>query len=38
LEVHHKTPLSARGEDTVENAIALCANCHRELHYGASAS
>ena len=36
LEVHHKTPLAARGEDTVENAIALCPNCHRELHYGAA--
>lgn len=38
LEVHHKTPLAAHGEDTVENAIALCPNCHRELHYGASAA
>jgi 5-methylcytosine-specific restriction protein A len=34
LEVHHKTLLSNGGEDTVENAIALCPNCHRELHYG----
>lgn len=32
LEVHHKTPLAEDGEDTVENAIALCPNCHRELH------
>ena len=22
------------GEDTVENAIATCPNCHREAHYG----
>jgi hypothetical protein len=33
LEVHHKTPLASDGEDTVENAIALCPNCHRQLHY-----
>jgi hypothetical protein len=38
LEVHHKIPLAARGEDTVENAVALCPNCHRALHYGASAA
>ena len=34
LEVHHKLPLSRGGEDTVENAIALCPNCHRESHFG----
>lgn len=34
LEVHHKVPLSQDGDDTVENAIALCPNCHREMHYG----
>ena len=34
LEVHHKTPLSKGGDDTVENAIALCPNCHRKYHYG----
>lgn len=34
LEVHHKTPLSLGGDDTVENAIALCPNCHRQEHYG----
>jgi hypothetical protein len=33
LEVHHKIPLASGGEDTVENAIALCPNCHRKLHY-----
>lgn len=37
LEVHHRRPLSAGGHDTVENAIALCPNCHRELHYGVKA-
>ncbi len=34
LEVHHKVQLSAGGEDTVANAIALCPNCHRRQHYG----
>lgn len=35
LEVHHRVKLSDGGPDTVENAIALCPNCHRELHFGA---
>lgn len=34
LEVHHLKLLSAGGEDTVANAIALCPNCHRKLHFG----
>lgn len=34
LEVHHKKQLANGGEDTVENALALCPNCHRELHFG----
>lgn len=34
LEIHHWIPLSEGGEDTVENAGALCPNCHREVHYG----
>lgn len=34
LEIHHKQPLSENGEDTVDNAVALCPNCHREVHYG----
>lgn len=34
LEVHHVRWLSNGGEDTVENAIALCPNCHREAHFG----
>ncbi|MBC8213102.1 MAG: HNH endonuclease [Candidatus Marinimicrobia bacterium] len=34
LEVHHKIMLSEDGEDTVDNAIAVCPNCHKELHYG----
>jgi hypothetical protein len=34
LEVHHIMRLADGGKDTVENAIAVCPNCHRELHYG----
>ncbi len=36
LEVHHRVFLSAGGPDTVENALALCPNCHRQRHYGRS--
>lgn len=34
LEVHHVRQLADQGSDTVTNAVALCPNCHRELHYG----
>ena len=34
LEVHHRIRLADGGEDTVENALALCPNCHRASHYG----
>lgn len=34
LEVHHIEWLSKGGENSVENAIALCPNCHRQAHYG----
>ena len=33
LEVHHKKPLANGGEDTIENTVALCPNCHRKMHY-----
>lgn len=33
LEVHHVTPLSIGGPDTVDNAVALCPNCHRRAHH-----
>jgi 5-methylcytosine-specific restriction protein A len=34
LEVHHNKRLADGGADTVENAVALCPNCHRRAHYG----
>lgn len=34
LEVHHVRPLAKGGCDTINNAIALCPNCHRQQHYG----
>lgn len=34
LEVHHVCTLAEGGADRVENAVALCPNCHRQLHYG----
>jgi 5-methylcytosine-specific restriction enzyme A len=37
LEVHHTVPLAEQGEDTVENAVALCPNCHRYRHHGIEA-
>jgi 5-methylcytosine-specific restriction protein A len=35
LEVHHVQFLANDGEDTIENAVALCPNCHRKAHYAA---
>ncbi len=34
LEIHHLVLLAEDGPDTVANAVALCPNCHRELHHG----
>lgn len=34
LEVHHRVQLALGGEDTVENAVAVCPNCHRRSHFG----
>ena len=34
LEVHHLKQLADNGTDTVSNALAVCPNCHRELHFG----
>jgi 5-methylcytosine-specific restriction protein A len=33
LEVHHVKPLADEGPDVVENAAALCPNCHRACHF-----
>ena len=32
LETHHIKPLSDGGEDSPQNAVAVCPNCHRKLH------
>lgn len=32
LESHHIEWLSNGGEDTIENTVALCPNCHRKIH------
>ncbi len=32
LESHHVVWLAEGGEDTIENAVALCPNCHRKMH------
>lgn len=37
LEVHHIMPLSKGGADVVENAAALCPNCHKACHFGKDA-
>lgn len=34
LEVHHVRKLADQGSDAISNAVALCPNCHRLLHYG----
>jgi 5-methylcytosine-specific restriction enzyme A len=34
LEVHHRVLLAKGGEDSVKNAMAVCPNCHRRLHFG----
>jgi 5-methylcytosine-specific restriction endonuclease McrA len=32
LEVHHIQRRSQQGEDTDENLISLCSECHRAMH------
>jgi 5-methylcytosine-specific restriction endonuclease McrA len=34
LEVHHLVRLADGGDDTIENAVAACPNCHRQQHFG----
>ena len=33
IEIHHVNPLSEGGEDSINNTVALCPNCHRKIHY-----
>lgn len=32
LETHHIEWLSKGGDDSIENTVALCPNCHRKMH------
>lgn len=32
LETHHVVFLSKGGEDSIDNVVALCPNCHRKIH------
>jgi 5-methylcytosine-specific restriction endonuclease McrA len=32
LEAHHIVWLSKGGDDTIENSVALCPNCHKKMH------
>ena len=34
LEVHHVLRLADDGPDDIFHVAAICANCHREAHYG----
>lgn len=34
LEVHHITALADGGDDTLDNVLAICPNCHRRYHFG----
>lgn len=34
LEVHHMRSLREGGTDSIDNTVALCPNCHRELEVG----
>lgn len=36
LEVHHVKRLASDGADKPSNAIAVCPNCHRALHYSSN--
>ena len=32
LETHHIKWLSEGGDDSIQNTVALCPNCHRKMH------
>lgn len=38
LEVHHVHPLGKGGADVIENAVALCPNCHKACHHSSEAA
>ena len=38
LEVHHQQFRSQLGDDSAENLITLCADCHNALHMGQARS
>lgn len=38
LEAHHIISLAKQGPDTLDNVIALCADHHRQAHYGANSA
>jgi 5-methylcytosine-specific restriction endonuclease McrA len=33
LEIHHKVSRSQAGDDSEENLITLCAECHASVHH-----
>ncbi len=34
VDVHHITPRSQGGKDTIDNLMGLCRECHHEVHFG----
>src|SRR5437868_15110445 len=36
LRIHHAAPVSLGGQDTLENLVLLCANCHTLVHFYSS--
>jgi 5-methylcytosine-specific restriction protein A len=38
LECHHIQRLADNGEDGPTNTVALCPNCHRRMHFAATAA
>lgn len=34
MQIHHIAPQNEGGTDDIDNAVALCPNCHDEVHGG----